>query len=150
MDITGSSPDREIVNTRIVNAPKETVFRAWTEPDHLRNWWGPNGYTNTFKEFDLRPGGKWSFVMHGPDEGNYPNDCVFTEINEPDLIAWDHISYPKFQVVASFEEVWPGRTRVTFKMHFGSAEECNKAKVYAVSKNEENLDRLEAELTKMI
>jgi uncharacterized protein YndB with AHSA1/START domain len=58
------------------------------DPNHLKNWWGPKGFTNTFNEFDLRPGGKWSFVMHGPDKGNYVNECEFVKIEKPKLIAW--------------------------------------------------------------
>ncbi len=52
-----SDHDREIVTTRVFDAPRERVFRAWTDPDHLAKWWGPKGFTNTFQEFDMRPGG---------------------------------------------------------------------------------------------
>lgn len=65
-----SDPDKEIVASRTVNASQELAFRAWTEPEHLKNWWGPAGFTNTFHEFDLRVGGKWTFTMHGPEKGN--------------------------------------------------------------------------------
>ena len=148
-DILDVSPDCQIVSSRIVNAPVETVFKAWTDPQHLERWWGPAGFTNTFKEFDLRPGGKWSFIMHGPDKGNYANECVFISINKPNLIAWYRVSKPLFKVVASFESVEPVRTKVIFKMLFDSAEECNKLKGFAPEKNEENLDRLEAEFQMM-
>jgi uncharacterized protein YndB with AHSA1/START domain len=99
--------DREIVTTRVFDAPRELVFKAWTDPDHLAQWWGPKGFTNTFQEFDMRPGGIWRFVMHGPDGVDHKNKSVFVEV------------------------VKPGR------------------KVYAVEANEQNLDRLEAELAKM-
>ena len=102
-----------------------------------------------FKEFDLKPGGKWSFIMHGPDKGNYANECVFISINKPNLIAWYRVSKPLFKVVASFESVGPDRTKVIFKMLFDSAEECNKLKGFAPEKNEENLDKLEDELQMM-
>ena len=68
--------DREIVTTRVFNAARELVFKAWTDPDHLVHWWGPKGFTNTFQEFDLRPGGIWRFVMHGPDGVDYKNKSV--------------------------------------------------------------------------
>ncbi len=55
-----------ITSSRIVNAPRELVFMAWTDPQHLQNWWGPKGFTNTFHEFDLAPGGRWKYTMHGP------------------------------------------------------------------------------------
>ncbi|HMU11603.1 MAG TPA: SRPBCC family protein [Ferruginibacter sp.] len=148
-EITSTTPDCEIVSSRIVDVPREIVYRAWTEPGHLKNWWGPSGFTNTFNEFDLRPGGKWRFIMHGPGKGNYPNECEFIRIDKPALIAWKRFSKPLFRVVATFEEVSSGRTKIVFKMIFDSAGECNKVKKFAVVKNEENFDRLENELTKM-
>jgi len=149
-EISATLPDCEIVSIRIVNASTDIVFRAWTEPDHLKNWWGPEGFTNTFLEFDLRPGGKWRFIMHGPDKGNYPNECEFIQIEKPSLIAWKRFSKPLFLVVASFEVVNPEKTKIVFRMIFDSPEECNKVKVFAVDKNEENFDRLENELTNMV
>ena len=74
--------DREFANSRVFDAPPERVFRAWTDPNHLAQWWGPKGFTNTFEEFDLRPGGPWRFVMHGPDGTDYKNHSVFGEANE--------------------------------------------------------------------
>lgn len=148
-EIISTTPDCEIVNSRIVNAPRDTVYTAWTDPSHLKNWWGPAGFTNTFNEFDLRPGGKWSFIMHGPDKGNYPNECEFIKIEKPSLIAWKRFTKPLFQVVATFEEVSAYKTKIVFKMLFNTAEECDKLKAFAADKNEENLDRLENELIKM-
>ena len=149
-EIISTTPDCEIVSSRIVNTAREIVFTAWTDPNHLINWWGPTGFTNTFNEFDLRPGGKWRFIMHGPDKGNYPNECEFIKIDRPALIAWQRISKPIFQVLATFEEVPDNKTRIVFKMLFTSADECNKLKKFVVDKNEENFDRLENELTKMV
>lgn len=149
VEIINTSPDCEIVSSRVVSAPQELVFRAWSEPGHLKNWWGPAGFTNTFNEFDFRVGGKWSFIMHGPDKGNYPNECEFIKIEEPSLIAWKRYSKPLFQVVATFEEVSADETKIVFKMLFDSPEECSKIKAFAVDKNEENFDRLENELFKM-
>lgn len=148
-EIITATPDNEIVNSRIVNAPRELVYRAWTEPEHLKNWWGPAGFTNTFNEFDFRIGGKWSFTMHGPDKGNYPNECEFIKIEEPSLIAWKRHSKPLFQILATFEEVSNDKTKIVFKMLFDTNEERNKLKPYVVDKNEENLDRLENELKLM-
>lgn len=144
-----TTPECEIVSSRIVNASKELVFLAWTDPNHLKNWWGPAGFTNTFNEFDLRPGGKWSFIMHGPDKGNYHNECEFVKIEKPSLVAWKRHSKPLFQVVAAFEEITSEQTNIVFRMIFDSPEECNKLKPFVVGKNEENFDRLENELLKM-
>lgn len=87
--------------------------------------------------------------MHGPDKGNYDNECEFIKIDKPTLIAWNRISKPIFQVVATFEEMSLDKTKVVYKMIFNSAEECNKIKGFANDKNEENFDRLENELIKM-
>ena len=149
-EIIASTPDHEIVTSRIINVPRNLVYEAWANPNILKNWWGPKGFTNTFHEFDLRPGGKWNFVMHGPDKGNYPNSCEFTKVDKPNLIAWKRHSKPLFQVLVTFDELPGEQTKIVFKMIFGSAEECNKIKKHVVDKNEENLDKLESELAKMI
>ena len=143
-----AASDREIVTTRVLAWPPERVFRAWTEPEHLARWWGPKGFTNTFQEFDPRPGGRWQFVMHGPNGADYPNQSVFVEIVKPERIVFDHLSGPAFQVTATFAEE-AGKTRLTFRMLFETAAECDKVKGFAVGANEENLDRLEAELARM-
>jgi uncharacterized protein YndB with AHSA1/START domain len=148
-EIISTSPDCEIVSSRIFDAPRELVYTAWTDPNHLKNWWGPKGFTNTFYEFDLRPGGRWRFMMHGPEKGNYPNEVEFMKIEKPALISWKRISKPLFNVVATFEEIPGNKTKLVFRMIFESVQECNKVKPYAVEKNEENFDRLENELTAM-
>jgi len=147
-EINSASPDCVIVSIRNFAYSRELVFNAWTDPNRLKNWWGPKGFTNTFHEFDLRPGGKWSFIMHGPDGVNYPNESIFVAIIEPELIVLNHITNPKFQIVATFEELVEDNTKVTFRMIFETPELCSQVKFYAVEKNEENFDRLEAELRK--
>jgi len=144
-----TTPDCEIVSSRIVSFSQELVFKAWTDPNHLKNWWGPKGFTNTFEEFDLRPGGRWKFVMHAPDKGNFQNECEFVKIEKPCEIAWIRISKPLFNIVAIFEKVSDDKTNVVFRMVFDTAEECAKLRPYVVDKNEENFDRLEDELSKM-
>jgi uncharacterized protein YndB with AHSA1/START domain len=141
--------DYEIISTRTLPFKRELVFKAWSDPKHLAKWWGPKGFTNTFHEFDFRPGGKWRFTMHGPDGGNYANECVFTEIAAPGLIKWYRLSQPLFRMDILFEE-WEGKTKLVFKMIFETEKECNKIKKIAVNANEENFDRLEAGLAKMI
>lgn len=149
-EIITTTPDCEIVSSRVFNTKRELVYRAWSNPNHLKNWWGPAGFTNTFNEFDFRVGGKWSFTMHGPDKGNYANECEFIKIEEPSLIAWKRHSKPLFQVVATFDELPENKTKLVFKMLFDTAEECNKLKGFVVDKNEENFDKLEIELSKMV
>lgn len=149
-DTFSGEHDHEIVSSRIFNVPRELMFTAWTDPFHLQNWWGPAGFTNTFNEFNLRPGGKWSFIMHGPEKGNYVNECEFLIIERPKQLSWKRHSKPLFQVVVMFIEVSPVKTKIIFKMIFDTVEECNKVKPFAIDKNEENFDRLERELKKMI
>jgi len=147
--IIKATSDCEITSSRIFHFSRELVFRAWSEPEHLKNWWGPAGFTNTFNEFNFRVGGTWSFIMHGPGKGNYPNECEFIKIDKPALIAWKRYSKPHFQVVATFEELPDDKTKIVFKMLFNSADECGKLKPFVVDKNEENFDKLEIELKRM-
>lgn len=152
METTGiwnTPPECEIVTTRTFPFPRKLVYRAWTEPAHLKNWWGPNGFTNTFHTFDLMVGGRWLFTMHGPEKGNYNNECTFIAIREPELLAWDRQSQPIFQVEVVFDEISENETRVTFKQKFRTEEECSKLRKYVPEKNEENMDKLGNELKKM-
>lgn len=143
-------PDCEIVTIRILKASRETLFRAWTDPAILQRWWGPAGFTNTFHQFNPVPGGKWKFIMHGPEKGNYVNECVFLNVDAPSLIAWNRISQPHFRVVTTFEGDKGDRTTLTFRMQFNSKEACDKIRPFATGKNEENFDKLEVELAKML
>lgn len=152
MDTTGilnTTPECEIVTSRIVAFPRQLVYRAWSEPEHLKNWWGPNGFSNTFNIFDFKVGGRWSFIMHGPDKGHYVNECTFTVIRAPELIVWDRQSKPIFQVEVTLSELDENKTKVVFKQKFETEDECNKIKKFVLDKNEENMDRLEHELKKM-
>jgi uncharacterized protein YndB with AHSA1/START domain len=79
--------DREVVSTRVLNAPREVVFRAFSDPKHLSQWWGPKGFRNTFHAFDLRPGGHWRVTMHGPEGTDYKNEYVLLEVTEPERIG---------------------------------------------------------------
>lgn len=91
-DTRNQSPgaDRKIVISRVINAPRELVFRAFTEVRHLSQWWGPEGFTTTTRAFEFRPGGVWEFVMHGPDGTDYPEWITWTEIVPPEQIAMLH------------------------------------------------------------
>jgi uncharacterized protein YndB with AHSA1/START domain len=85
-----STADRELVTTRVINAPRELVWQAWTDPTQIAQWWGPNGFTTTTSEFALEPGGRWRFVMHGPDGRDYPNFVVFDEVDAPTRLRYRH------------------------------------------------------------
>ncbi|TQR41108.1 SRPBCC family protein [Paenibacillus popilliae] len=144
---TSSAEEYELVTTRVINASPALVYEAWTKPEHLAQWWGPNGFTNTFHEFDLRPGGTWEFVMHGPNGVNYPNKSEFVEIG-PERIVLRHVCEPHYQLTATFEDLG-GTTRLTWRQLFEDAAIFNAIKKISTPANEENLDRLEAQLQKM-
>jgi len=85
-----ATADREIVISRVVDAPRELVFEAFTEVRHLSQWWGPDGFTTTTRSFEFREGGTWDFVMHGPDGTDYPEWITWTEIVPPERIVLRH------------------------------------------------------------
>lgn len=80
--------EREIVITRVIPFPKDLVFEAWTQKEHLEQWYGPNGFTITTHKFDFREGGEWIFTMHGPDGSNFPNRNRFQTIDAPNSIHY--------------------------------------------------------------
>jgi uncharacterized protein YndB with AHSA1/START domain len=111
--------DREVVFTRLVDAPPERIWTIWTEPRHLHRWWGPSGFSTTTHEFTFAPGGVWRFVMHGPDGTDYPNRIVFHEIDPPSRIVyengWDLPGAPlDFTVVVTFD---PHGEKTRFSLH---------------------------------
>ena len=143
------SNNNEIHSSRVLNSPLNTVYDAFANPAHLKNWWGPNGFTNTIHEFDLRPNGKWLLTMHGPEKGNYENSSIF-QIVEPQVrVAWKRASQPLFDMEVAFEAISESQTKISFRMTFATEEECDKLRRFVVPNNEENFDRLEVELEKM-
>jgi len=80
--------EREIVMTRVFDAPRELVFQAWTDPMHVAQWWGPEGFSTTIHEMDVRPGGVWRLTMHGPDGRDYKNKMVFLEVARPERLVY--------------------------------------------------------------
>jgi uncharacterized protein YndB with AHSA1/START domain len=146
-DTAIDTTDREIVSSRLINTPQETVFEAFRNPDILARWWGPAGFTNTFHTFDFQPGGTWEFIMHGPDGTDYPNKSVFVDIVEPQQVVFDHVFPPIFRMTISFEKTEQAdKTRFGFRMLFESAEVCEQLKGLCIPANEQNFDRLEAVL----
>jgi uncharacterized protein YndB with AHSA1/START domain len=85
-----ATADREIVISRVIDAPREVVFEAFSEVRHLSQWWGPEGFTTTTRAFEFRVGGEWEFVMHGPDGTDYQDLITWTEITPPERIALLH------------------------------------------------------------
>ena len=98
-----NTKDRELTISRTINAPVELVWEVWTDPEHIAKWWGPNGFTNTITVMDVKPGGVWNLVMHGPDGTDYKNKSIFKEIIRHKKIVYEHVSAPKFVATIEFE-----------------------------------------------
>jgi uncharacterized protein YndB with AHSA1/START domain len=87
---TADTSDREIVISRVFDAPRELVWQAFTEPAHLLEWWGPRGFTTRTHRMDLKPGGEWRFVMIGPDGREYQNLVTYLEVTAPGRLRYRH------------------------------------------------------------
>ena len=128
MSVSGQGAgEREIVLTHEYAAPRERVFELWTQPEHIAEWYGPDGFTTTTYQMDVRPGGVWRFMMHGPDGVDYPNRIDYTDVVRPERLEFVHGSKEDdpdaFRVTVTFEELKRGRTRVTSRLEFATAEE---------------------------
>jgi uncharacterized protein YndB with AHSA1/START domain len=140
--------DRLIRVSRVFDAPRETVFRAFIDPEGVQMWWGPNGFTTTTDEMDVRPGGHWRFVMHGPDGTDYPNEIVYREINSPERLTYRHGPMPGFDVTLRFKDV-DGRTRLTMESLFDTAAEREQVvrEFHAIEGAHQEMERLAAYLS---
>jgi len=137
---------RACTHSRLVDAPRDRVFRAIAEPERLARWWGPAGFTSTFEKFEFRPGGAWRFVMHGPDGTDYPNENVFREIVEPARVVVEHVSASHHFVLTITLEADGDRTRVGWRQVFDTAGHREHVAEVVLAANEQNLDRLAAEV----
>lgn len=151
-----NSTGRELITTRLVNAPKELVWEVWTQPEHVKQWWGPDGFTNTIHEMEVKPGGVWRFMMHGPNGMDFPNKIVFTEVIKPERLTYTHTSDDDnnptlFHTTVTFEEQ-NGKTNITMKAIFATAEERNRVvKEYGAAEGgKQTLSKLDAYLSSQI
>jgi uncharacterized protein YndB with AHSA1/START domain len=117
--------DREIVFTRVFDAPRGLVWKAWTDPARVVKWWGPRGFTNTTENMEVKPGGVGRYVMRGPDGTDYPNRSKYKEVKEPERLVYKHggaadTEPVNFQTTVTFDEEGAGRTRVTMRAIFPS------------------------------
>lgn len=151
--------DREIVITRIFDAPRALVWRAMTESQHVIHWWGPRGFTTIIEEIDVRVGGAWKHVMQGPDGAKYPNKSIFKEIVKPERIVYSHGGGHEdghgpgahFVATWTFEVVENGKTRVTIRMVFPSSVARDRVvrEFGAIEGGKQTLERLGEYLPKM-
>ena len=135
---SGADPsDREIVITRLFDAPRELVWKAWNEPEHVEQWWGPEGFTTRVEECDFRPGGLWRYVMVGPDGTEYPVKGVIREIVPLERIVTTDEFDEGFEKIidqdlptgivatAVFEDL-EGKTKLTLRILHDTAESRKK------------------------
>jgi uncharacterized protein YndB with AHSA1/START domain len=126
-------------------ATVEQVFAAISDPQRLNRWWGPAGFTNTFSICEFRQGGRWSFIMQGPDGHNYPNENVFAEIDPPRKVVIQHVVEPKFSLTIGLTAS-AAETLVSWSQAFESSEVASRIEHIVVPANEQNLDRLLVEV----
>jgi len=140
--------DREIVLTRLVDAPRELVFDVWTNPEHLPKWFGPAGFKVQTKEIDITVGGRWCFDMIAPDGTCYDNRMVFKRIERPSLIEADHGGDKdndpnRFHMLVTFMEQSNGKTAVTLRqIHPSKAHRDNGLAFGAVEYGNQTMDKL--------
>jgi uncharacterized protein YndB with AHSA1/START domain len=145
-----NTSDRELIITRKLDAPVELVWEVWTDPKHIANWWGPDGFTNTISLMDVVAGGEWDLVMHGPDGTDYKNKSIFKEIIPFKKIVYDHVSGPKFTATIEFEEQGE-QTVIKWHMLFETAEQfIQVVKTFKADEGlRQNIEKLNSYLVKM-
>ncbi len=134
----------EITNSRIFAAPREALFDAFADPEKLKHWWGPDGFTNTMHTFDFRTGGTWHFTMHASNGAAFENTSTFKEIIALERIVFiHHLPVHVFTMAMTFDREGSG-TRLTWLMQFEPAESNAGLKDFIAAANEQNFDRLDA------
>jgi uncharacterized protein YndB with AHSA1/START domain len=142
-----STAEREIRISRVLNAPIELVWEVWTDPEHIKNWWGPHGFTNTISKMDMHENGEWNLVMHGPDGKDYKNKSVFKKIIKHKKIVYEHVSAPKFLAIIDFE-AQGDKTQINWHMLFDTREEfIQTVKTFKADEGlKQNIEKLAAYL----
>jgi uncharacterized protein YndB with AHSA1/START domain len=138
-----NDPNAAVSTERLLPADPRTIFAAFEQPDRLAQWWGPSGFTNTFERFEFRPGGRWVFVMHGPNGAGYPNESVFREIQPDARIVIEHAVKPWYRLTVTLVPHGDG-TRLTWVQEFESPEMAAKMRRISEPANAQNLDRLQS------
>jgi len=136
--------DRTLEIERTFDAPIELVWEVWTNPDHIKNWWGPNDFKNSISKMEVKPGGEWNLIMHGPDGTDYTNKSIFKEVIFHKKLVYDHISGPKFTATVTFESRG-NKTHIHWQMVFLSRKQLIEVvKEYNAAEGlKQNIERLE-------
>lgn len=131
--------------SRFFACPPQAVFAAIRSPERLARWWGPAGFSNHFEVFEFAVGGRWVFEMVGPDGTRYPNESVFSDIEDKRRVVIDHVCAPHFRLTITLQAV-DGGTQVHWLQAFADAAVAQAVRHMVEPANEQNLDRLGAEL----
>lgn len=150
---TFKQEDNVLIHTRMLDAPRHLVWEVWTNPEHIKEWWGPNGFSLTTKSMNVDAGKSWDFVMHGMGR-DWDNKIEYIEVRKPSFLSYKHSGAGAdydFLVTVSFEEV-QGKTLLTMKSIFKSKEiidELNR-RVNAIEGGKQTLNRLEQYLETLV
>jgi uncharacterized protein YndB with AHSA1/START domain len=131
--------------SREIDAPVGDVFAAFSDPERLARWWGPAGFSNTFHVCEVETGGRWVYTMHSPNGGNPENESVFELVEPPRKVVIRHTSRPLYRLTIELEPTQTGTT-VSWSQDFDDAEVASRIEKIVVPANEQNLDRLSAEV----
>lgn len=136
--MASKSKPNELYLERIFDAPVKMVWEAWIDPEQVGKWWGPRGFTITTHSKDVRTGGSWSYIMHGPDGVNYPNETKYLEVVKYSKMVYDHGGFkdkpPMFRVTVIFTEL-AGKTKMEMTMAFSTAEVAAQSKIFIKKAN---------------
>jgi uncharacterized protein YndB with AHSA1/START domain/uncharacterized glyoxalase superfamily protein PhnB len=146
-----NSANRELAISRLLNAPRELVWEVWTNPEHIKHWWGPTGFKNSIASMDVKPEGVWEFIMHGPDGTDYKNKHIYKEVVKPERLVLEHVTAPKFRMTVTFEDRG-NKTLVNIHSLFESAEQLRDViRVFKADEGmKQNVDKLEAYISSQI
>lgn len=138
-----------LTTTREIDAPIERVWGAWRDPDKIARWWGPAGFRSTVRQLDVRTGGRFDVIMHGPDGTDYPNVYLFDRVEAGERLVYTNVGSEQFGL-AAFQSVFTtedlgDRTRVTLTARFSSQEDMRRhvEDFQAIRGSEQLLERLE-------
>jgi uncharacterized protein YndB with AHSA1/START domain len=141
-----NTTDTSVKTERLFAFTPREIFSAFEQPDKLARWWGPSGFTSTFTKFDFKPGGRWEFVMHGPDGTDYPNQSVFQVIEPDSRLVIGHVVEPFFTLTVTLTPRGT-QTHLSWVQQFASSEVASQLRPMVTPANEQVLDNLQAVLS---
>lgn len=133
--------ERTLSTSRFLPYAPRAIYDTFASAELLAQWWGPEGFSNFFEIFEFRVGGRWKFVMHGPDGSNYPNECIFAELVPGAKVVIQHVCPPYFTLRVGLTPVNEG-TQLIWEQVFDDVQTARAVEQIVVPANEQNIDRL--------